>query len=123
LSEIGRLRTLHPNLGKEKLHVLLQRWCAEQGIVLPSVVALGRIIARSPDKPLKPRKPKKVPAQALEVLACDTIERIRGSGLALCLGLGLALQARPTHRLRPAMGAVAAASSAQDAVGGQRQRV
>jgi transposase InsO family protein len=96
VSEIRRLRTLHPNLGKTKLHVLLEPWCAQHGIALPSVSTIGRIIARAPDKmrhaparidsrgrakPLrrhtKPRKPKQVKAQALEVLACDTIERIR----------------------------------------------
>lgn len=96
VSEIRRLRTLHPKLGKAKLHVLLAPWCAQQGIPLPSVSTIGRIISRAPDKmrhtpcridsrgrskPLrrhsKPRKPKQVSAKALEVLACDTIERIR----------------------------------------------
>jgi hypothetical protein len=37
VSEIRRLRTLHPNLGKAKLHVLLAPWCAQHGIGLPSV--------------------------------------------------------------------------------------
>jgi len=96
VSEIRRLRTLHPNLGKAKLHVLLEPWCAQHGMALPSVSTIGRIIARAPDKmrhapsridsrgrakPLrrhsKPRKPKQVKAQALEVLACSTRERIR----------------------------------------------
>jgi transposase InsO family protein len=96
VSEIRRLRTLHPNLGKAKLHVLLAPWCAQHGIALPSVSTIGRIIARAPDKmrhaprridsrgrakPLrrqtKPRKPKQVSARPLEVVACDTIERIR----------------------------------------------
>jgi transposase InsO family protein len=96
MTEIRRLRTLYPNLGKIKLHVLLGPWCARHGIALPSVSTIGRIIAKAPDKmrhapsrltsrgrrkPLqrhvKPRKPKQVKAQALEVLACDTIERIR----------------------------------------------
>jgi len=96
VSEIRRLRTLHPNLGKAKLHVLLAPWCAQHGIALPSVSTIGRIIARAPDKmrqapsridrrgrskPLrrhtKPRKPQQVSARPLEVLACDTIERIR----------------------------------------------
>jgi transposase-like protein len=49
VSEIRRLRTLHPNLGKAKLHVLLAPWCAQHGIALPSVSTIGRIIARAPD--------------------------------------------------------------------------
>jgi len=79
VSEIRRLRTLHPNIGKAKLHVLLEPWCAQHGIALPSVSTIGRIIARAPDKmrhapsrinsrgqakPLrrhsKPKKPKQV---------------------------------------------------------------
>jgi transposase InsO family protein len=96
VNEIRRLRTQHPNLGKEKLHMLLKPWCTEHGIHLPSVSTLGRIIARAPDKmrhaparldsrgrpkPIKrcnkPRKPKQVKAKPLDVMACDTIERIR----------------------------------------------
>jgi hypothetical protein len=96
VTEIRRLRTLYPNLGKSKLHVLLGPWCARHGIALPSVSTIGRIIARAPDKmrhvprridsrgqakPLrrhtKPRKPKQVKAKALEGLACSTRERIR----------------------------------------------
>jgi transposase InsO family protein len=96
VAEIRRLRTLHPNLGKDKLHVLLSPCCEEHGIPLPSASTIGRIIARAPDKmrhaparidskgrakPLrrhpKPRKPKGVTLDPLEVLACDTIERIR----------------------------------------------
>jgi len=30
IAEIRRLRTLHPNLGKEKLHELLRPWAADQ---------------------------------------------------------------------------------------------
>jgi transposase InsO family protein len=96
VSEIRRLRSLYPNLGKAKLHVLLAPRCQEKGIALPSVSTIGRIIARAPDKmrvcparldpkgrrrPLrrhvKPRKPKGARLAPLEVLACDTIERIR----------------------------------------------
>ncbi|EGQ61807.1 hypothetical protein GGI1_09018, partial [Acidithiobacillus sp. GGI-221] len=96
IDEIRRLRQLHPNLGKDKLHVLLAPWCAQHGIPLPSVSTIGRIIARAPDKmrfaparidrlgkpkPLrrsvKPRKPKGVHTQPLQCLAVDTIERVR----------------------------------------------
>jgi transposase InsO family protein len=96
VAEIRRRRSLYPNLGKEKLHVLLAPWCQEKGIALPSASTIGRIIARAPDKmrhtptrldtrgrhrPLKrhpkPRKPKGVRPAPFELLACDTIERIR----------------------------------------------
>jgi transposase InsO family protein len=95
VSELRRLRSLHPNLGQDNLHGLLAPWCAQPGIALPSVSPIGRIIARAPDtmcpprridrrgraQPLrrhtKPKTPKQVSAQALEGLACDTIERIR----------------------------------------------
>ncbi|MGC9008975.1 MAG: helix-turn-helix domain-containing protein, partial [Halothiobacillaceae bacterium] len=96
VAEIRRLRTTYPNLGKEKLSVLLAPWCEAHGIPLPSVSTLGRIIARAPDKmrlvpqrldargrpkPLKrsskPRKPKGARTTALQCLAVDTIERVR----------------------------------------------
>lgn len=50
VAEIRRLRSLWPNLGKEKLHAMLGPWCTEQGIKLPSVSTIGRLIARAPDK-------------------------------------------------------------------------
>jgi len=48
--EIRRLRTLYPNLGKTKLHVLLGPRCARHGIARPTVSTIGRIIAKAPDK-------------------------------------------------------------------------
>jgi len=96
VAEIRRLRTTYPNLGKDKLHVLLSPWCQAQGIRLPSVSTIGRIIGRAPDKmrlvpqrldargrikPLKrsskPRKPKGASTTAMQCLAVDTIERVR----------------------------------------------
>lgn len=96
VAEIRRLRTLYPNLGKQKLHVLLAPWCERYGLARPSISTIGRIITRSPDKmrhsparigargrlqPIgrrrKPRKPKGVVAAALQCLAVDTIERVR----------------------------------------------
>ena len=44
------MRTIYPNLGKAKLQVLLRPWCAQQGLALPSVSTIGRLIARAPDK-------------------------------------------------------------------------
>ncbi|WP_284155515.1 helix-turn-helix domain-containing protein [Sulfuricystis multivorans] len=96
VAEMRRLRTLYPNLGKEKLHVLLAPWCAKQGIALPSVSTIGRIISRAPDKmrltphrldargrvkPVrcarKARKPQDLKPAPLTLWAVDTIERVR----------------------------------------------
>ena len=96
VAEIRRLRTLYPNLGKEKLHVLLRPWCEAKGLTLPSVSTIGRIIARAPDKmrltpqrldargrakPVrqarKARKPKDLKPPPLTLWAVDTIERVR----------------------------------------------
>ena len=93
--EIRRVRTTYPNLGKAKLHVLLQPWCAQQGLALPSVSTLGRLIARAPDKmrhapvrmtargrpkpaarPRKTRPPHRRPPVPLQVFACDTVVRL-----------------------------------------------
>ena len=93
--EIRRLRTTYPNLGKVKLHVLLRPWCAQQGLALPSVSTIGRLIARAPDqmrhtpvrldargrpKPRarsrKPRPPRPRPAPPLAVLAGDPVVRL-----------------------------------------------
>ncbi|WP_038471648.1 integrase core domain-containing protein [Acidithiobacillus caldus] len=134
VAEIRRLRILHPNLGKDKLHVLLRPWCAEKGIALPSVSTLGRIIARAPDKmrhsparldargrpkPMqrsrKPRKPKGVATTALQCLAVDTIERVR-DGLkrylvtfidpASAFALAVALPSKATRHTQAALAAV-----------------
>jgi len=95
IKEIRRLREQYPILGRDKLHVLLVPFCERHGIPLPSASTIGRIIASEPDrmrhaparldargrpKPLrrpKPRKPKGGSREPLEVLACDTIERLR----------------------------------------------
>ena len=93
-SEIKRQRELHPNIGKDKLHVLLGPFCAEHRLPLPSASTIGRIIKDCgglrifPQKvrhngkivPLKRkkvlRKPKNFTA-AYEghLVALDTIER------------------------------------------------
>ncbi len=94
--EIGQLREQFPSLGTAKLRVLLRPWCRQQDIALPSVSAIGRIIARDPNKmrhastrldargrhkPLnrkpKTRKPKGFKHPPLEVFACDTVVRLR----------------------------------------------
>ncbi|QGU32573.1 integrase core domain-containing protein [Thermochromatium tepidum] len=85
VSDIRRLRALYPNLGKAKLHVLLAPWCAREGIISRAPDKRRhppcRIDRRGRVKPLrrhtKPRTPKQVRTEALEVLACDTLERIR----------------------------------------------
>jgi len=50
IQEIRRLRTAHPNLGKEKLHPFVMRFCRTRGLKGPSVRTIGRLIADAPDK-------------------------------------------------------------------------
>ena len=96
VAEIRRLRIQHPNIGKAKLRVLLEPWCMEHRLAVPSESRIGRLIARAPDKmrhsparldargrakPVKrsrkPRKPKEGTPTALQCLAADTLERVR----------------------------------------------
>jgi hypothetical protein len=44
LEEIKRLRMEHPNLGKEKLQILLARFCRRQQLPVPSASTVGRLI-------------------------------------------------------------------------------
>ena len=44
LEEIKRLRMDHPNLGKEKLHVILARFCQGNAFPVPSASTVGRLI-------------------------------------------------------------------------------
>ena len=95
--EIKRLRERHPNIGKEKLHVLLAPWCDEHGSPRPSVSTIGRLIADDPNGMRKspcrldrrgrrkrrrsaprPRLPKgHRSAHAGQVVSLDTITRFR----------------------------------------------
>ncbi len=95
--EIRRLRSIHPNLGKEKIYPLLASFCQHRRCVCPGVSTIGRIIADAPDKmrhapqrlssrgkpkPVrskrKARKPKGFVAQwPGHLIALDTVERIR----------------------------------------------
>lgn len=50
IEEIRRLRTEHPNLGKEKLHPFIERFCRRHRLRIPSVRTIGRLIADAPDK-------------------------------------------------------------------------
>lgn len=93
IAEIQRLRTLHPNLAKEKLHLLLGVFAAARQLPCPSARTIGRLIADAPDKmrtrprrlgahgksqPLRRprlRKPKHFHAQrAGHCVALDSIE-------------------------------------------------
>lgn len=89
LEEIKRLRELHPNLGKDKLYMLLRRFCSEYGLPCPKVSTIGRLIhdmgglRRYPRK-IKIRfrrknvlrKPKDLKAEYPgHVVALDTVER------------------------------------------------
>ena len=96
VAEIRRLRQAHPNLGKEKLAILLAPLCAQHELVCPSARTIGRIMADAPDgmrhaparltpkgkpkapRPAKPRKPKGFHAGFPgHCIALDTIERHR----------------------------------------------
>ena len=44
IEEMKRLRSVHPNLGKDKLHVLLTPFCAKNKLPAPSVATIGRLI-------------------------------------------------------------------------------
>jgi len=50
IAEIRRLRHSHPNLGKEKLHLLLLPFAATHALRCPSARTIGRLIADAPDK-------------------------------------------------------------------------
>ena len=50
VAEIRRLRTVHPNLAKEKLHLLLLPFAAAAQLPCPSARTIGRLIAEAPDK-------------------------------------------------------------------------
>lgn len=45
LDEIKRLRMDHPNLGKEKLHIFLERFGRRHALPIPSASTVGRLIA------------------------------------------------------------------------------
>ena len=133
VAEIRRLRTLSPNLGKDKLAVLLKPWCQARGIACPSASTIGRIISRAPDKmrhapcridrlgrprptrPRKPRKPKGVKTAALQCLAVDTVERVRDGMrryILTCIdpasrfGLAVALPSKATGHTQAAPAAM-----------------
>ena len=47
--EIRRLRTEHPNLGKEKIHPFIQTFCDARAWPCPKPKTVGRIIASAPE--------------------------------------------------------------------------
>lgn len=100
IAEIRRLRQQHPNLGKEKLHPFVTRWCRQNALRCPSVRTIGRLIADAPDRmrfapvrpsprlgrtPVRPRRDRKPkgyrPEKPGDCVAFDTVER-RRDGLA-----------------------------------------
>ena len=50
VDEIKRLREIYPNIGKAKLYILLQSFCNDNNIKLPSISTIGRIIANDKNK-------------------------------------------------------------------------
>jgi len=95
LSEIKRQRWEHPNLGKDKLETVLNPFCTEKKMPLPSASTIGRLIKDMgglrifPQKvshfgKIKPLKRKKVLRKPKDIkalypghlVALDTVERI-----------------------------------------------
>ena len=50
VEEIRRLRTVHPNLGKEKLYRFVKAFCEPRELSCPKARTIGRIIADAADK-------------------------------------------------------------------------
>ena len=94
VDEIRQIRERHPNLGKEKVHVLLQAFCHQHRLPIPSARTIGRLIADASDRMRhapahgrrdhrtlhrarhKTRKPKGFTADFPgHLVALDTIER------------------------------------------------
>ena len=99
LRTIKIIRAQHPNLGKEKVHILLKKDCIRAGLDCPSAATVGRLIADDPMKmrafvrrpscagrriqvkthTKKLRKPKGyVASRPGECVALDTIEEVIG---------------------------------------------
>lgn len=49
-AQIRRLRTEHPNLGPEKVAILLRAFCTERHLPAPAARTVARIIAEAPDR-------------------------------------------------------------------------
>ena len=99
IAEIKRQRWEHPNLGKEKIHPILQRFCKDKNLLCPKPKTIGRIIkdlgglrmfpqkvyhngrVKPQNRQKKLRKPKDFNATYPgHCVALDTIERhIHGS--------------------------------------------
>src|SRR5262245_19538245 len=50
IEEIRRLRTVHPNLGKEKLYGFVKLFCEARKLSCPQPRTIGRLIADAPDR-------------------------------------------------------------------------
>lgn len=103
IAEIKRLRWDHPNLGKDKIHPLLQTFCLQHNLPCPTISTIGRFIKDCGGlrmfpqkvshfgklKPLKRRnilrKPKDLVAlYPGHVAAFDTVERFVHGLAPLC---------------------------------------
>ena len=94
IGEVKRLRLAHPNLGKDKIHILIKPFCAKNKLSVPSVSTIGRLIKDCGGLRMVPQKVRHngrvVPCKRKKVLrkpknfktvyaghlvALDTIER------------------------------------------------
>lgn len=131
VAEIRRQRACHGNLGKEKLHPLLKRFCTSHGLPCPAVRTVGRLIADAHDKmrlvparpsprfgkaPIRPRRDRKPkgyrPETPGDCVAFDSIERRRDGlrrHLITCLdlasrfGFALGVTHLSSHQTRAAL--------------------
>ena len=128
--EIKRLRERHPNIGKEKLHVLLAPWCDEHGSPHPSVSTIGRLIADDPhgmrkspcrlDRRGRRKRRRSAPrlrlpkghrsAHAGQVVSLDTITRFRD-------GIRYHVFTATDHATRFGMAAVTSSATSRVAAG------
>lgn len=67
IAEIRRLRTVHPNLAKEKLHLLLVPFATAAQWPCPSARTIGRLMADAPDKMRRPPRRFGAPGKAKPV--------------------------------------------------------
>jgi len=99
IAYLRQMREQRGNLGKEKLHGFVRRFCQERALTVPSVRTIGRLIADAPDKMrfaarrqsrfyqgrvqrrTRDRKPKGYrPEQPGDCLTWDSIERRLAGG-------------------------------------------
>ena len=81
VAEIRRLRTQHGNLGKEKLHPLIQRFCTVHGLPYPAVRTIPG--AKGVYCSIDPNRALGVVARATGEPVMDTFDRLLGEPMQI----------------------------------------